>query len=278
MSGGKCRMAQDNAATNVINGVSTGSAGPTPPTSPAAQTGSSQPTAGTGPGRGVLDGAFAILEALARTDDGLGLTALAHTSGLAKASAYRLAEQLVELDAVHREDCRYYIGPRIGRLGQRWQPDPLLRQAAQAPVHHLAVQSGATASLRILHEDKLRLICATTRHGQTCLPMPADPQSTARTATGRVLYAAQPADSVALPDCWTARQWRQLRDSIRDPHATVVDHQDAFPGICCVAAPVWSPNRTCVGAVTVLVQAATPAANLPDLVVHAARRIGDRLR
>jgi DNA-binding IclR family transcriptional regulator len=272
-------MAQDNMATNVINGVLTGSAGPTPPTPAAAQTvPSSRPTAGAGPGRGVLDGAFAVLEALAGTADGLGLTALARTSGLAKASAYRLAEQLVELGAVHRQDYRYFIGPRIGRLGQCWQPDPLLRQAAQAPVHHLAVQSGATAALRILHEDTLRLICATARHGQACLPMPADPQSTARTATGRVLFAAQPAGSAALPDCWTAHQWQELRDGIRDPYSTVVDHEDAFPGICCVAAPVWSPSRTCAGAVTVLVQAPTPAANLPDLVVHAARRIGDRLR
>jgi DNA-binding IclR family transcriptional regulator len=64
-------------------------------------------------------------------------------------------------------------------------------------------------------------------------------------------------------------------------HATVVDHQEAFPGICCVSAPVWWPNGSCAGAVTVLLQAAKPPPNLPnlrDLVVCAARRIGARLR
>jgi IclR-like helix-turn-helix domain-containing protein len=35
-------------------------------------------------GRAVLDGAFAVLDALARADEGLGLTALARASGLAK--------------------------------------------------------------------------------------------------------------------------------------------------------------------------------------------------
>jgi IclR helix-turn-helix domain len=90
-------------------------------------------------GRRVLDGAFAILEALSRADDGLGLTALARASGLAKASAYRLAEQLVSLGAVQRVDCRYYIGARIDRMGQGWQPNPGLRKAAQVPVRALAV-------------------------------------------------------------------------------------------------------------------------------------------
>ena len=228
--------------------------------------------------RGVLDGAFAVLDALARADDGLGLTALARAAGLAKTSTYRLAEQLASLGAVQRVDQRYFIGSRIGRIGQRWQPDPVLRQAAQAPVHTLAVQSRAMASLRILHEDRLLVICTTVPHGHAYMPHPADAESTARTATGRVLYATRTDTDVALPGCWTAHEWRRLRASTRDLHATVIDHQDAFPGICCVSAPVWWPDGTCGGAVTVVLEAAKPAAHLPDLVVRAARRIAAALR
>ena len=58
---------------------------------------------------------------------------LARATGLAKTSAYRLAEQLVSLGAVQRSDHRYYLGARIGRLGRLWQPDPVMRRAAQAP-------------------------------------------------------------------------------------------------------------------------------------------------
>ena len=219
-----------------------------------------------------------MLEALAREEDGLGLTALARATGLAKTSAYRIAEKLVTLGAVQRVEHHYYLGSRIGHLGQRWQPDPRLRQAAQESVHALAVQSRAMASLRILHEDRLRVICTTVPHGHAYLPQPADSQSTARTATGRVLYAAQASSGTTLPACWTVREWQQLRDSIHDLHATVVDIQDAFPGICCVSAPVWWPNGTCAGAVTILLQAAKPTADLPDLVVCAARRIGTKLQ
>ena len=228
--------------------------------------------------RGVLDGAFAVLEPLANTHAHFGLTDLARANGLAKTSAYRLAEQLVALGAVQRVGPRYYIGARLGRLGQRWQPDPVLRQAAQASVHALAVQSRAPASLRILHDDTLRVICATVPHGHACMPAPIDRESIARTATGRVLYGAESAsDAALLPGCWTPREWRQLRESIRDPHATVIDHQEAFPGICCVSAPVWWPNGRCAGALTALVQCATPPPALPDLVSRTARRIAARL-
>jgi DNA-binding IclR family transcriptional regulator len=229
-------------------------------------------------GRTVLDGAFAVLGALAHADEGLGLTALAHASGLAKSSAHRLAEQLVALGAVERFNHRYYVGPRMMRIGQRWQPEPLLRRCAQRPVHSLAVQSRAMASLRILNENRLRFICAAVPHGHAYMPDHLDPESIARTATGRVLYAAEPPGKVSLPDCWTRREWRNVRESLGDPRATVIDHQDAVAGLCCVSAPVWWPNGACAGAVTVTLQAEDLPAGLPGLVAYTAGRIGAGLQ
>jgi DNA-binding IclR family transcriptional regulator len=229
-------------------------------------------------GRGVLDGAFSVLDALAHFDEGLGLTALARATGLAKTSAHRLAEQLVTLGAVQRFDHRYYVGPRMLRIGQRWQPEPLLRRCAQGPVHALAVQSRAMASLRILHEHRLRYICAAVPHGHAYMTDHVDPESIARTATGRVLYAAQPPGEVALPDCWTQREWCNLRESLQDPRATVVDHQDAVAGMCCVSAPVWWPDGDCAGAVTVTVQADDLPAGLRGLVSYTAGRISAALQ
>ena len=224
-------------------------------------------------GRRVLDGAFSILDALAHADEGLGLTALSHASGLAKSSAHRLAEQLVTLGAAERLNHRYFVGPRMMRIGQRWQPEPLLRRCAQRPVHALAVQSRAMASLRTIHENRLRYIFAAVPQGHAYMPDHLDPESIARTATGRVLYAAQPPGAVALPDCWTQREWRNVRESLGDPRATVIDHQDAVAGLCCVSAPVWWPNGACAGAVTVTLQAEDLPAGLPGLVAYTAGRI-----
>jgi DNA-binding IclR family transcriptional regulator len=229
-------------------------------------------------GRTVLDGAFSVLDALAQADEGLGLTALARVSGLAKTSAHRLAEQLVALGAVERFNHRYYVGPRMMRIGQRWQPEPLLRQCAQRPVHSLAVQSRAMTSLRILNENRLRYICAAVPHGHACMPDHIDPESIARTATGRVLYATRPAGDGDPPDCWTQREWRNFRASMRDPRATVIDHQDAVPGLCCVSAPVWWPDGTCAGALTVSVHANRLPIFLPILVSDKACHVSAALQ
>jgi IclR helix-turn-helix domain len=165
-------------------------------------------------GRGVLDGAFAVLDALAHADDGLGLTALARASGLAKTSTYRLAEQLVALGAVQCVEHRYYVGELIGRIGQRWQPDPLLRRAAQRPVHTLAVQASAMASLRVLHEQRLRLICATAARGQACIPedhRPVASQPSAEASTEQARNAARATGRPALASVGRSRNGSMTR-------------------------------------------------------------------
>ena len=51
-------------------------------------------------GRGVLEGAFALLEALRQHGDEAGVTELAVACGVPKSTAHRLLEQLVALDRV----------------------------------------------------------------------------------------------------------------------------------------------------------------------------------
>ena len=75
-------------------------------------------------GRGVLDGALAVLDALGAADDGLGLSALVRATGLAKASAYRSPNSSRVFGAAQRLGRRYYVGERIGRIGRRWEPAP----------------------------------------------------------------------------------------------------------------------------------------------------------
>jgi DNA-binding IclR family transcriptional regulator len=224
-------------------------------------------------GRAVIDGVFAVLDALARADTGLGLSDLSRQSGLAKASAYRLAEQLVGLGAVRRHERRYYIGPRLGRIGQRWQPDPPLQIVAKPWVHTLAVQSKTIASISILVEGRLHLVCATAPRGHPGIPAPAH-DVLGRTATGQVLYAARHGGATADPNSRTPAEWNRLRSSIREPHAAVIEQQDVLPGVCCVSAPVWYPNGRCAGAVTALIESKTIPPTLRDLVVRTARGIG----
>jgi len=224
-------------------------------------------------GRAVLDGAFAVLDALARAEAGLGLSDLSRQSGLAKASAYRLAEQLAGLGAIRRHERRYYIGARLGRIGQRWQPDPSLRVAARPWLRTLAVQSKAIASMTTLVDGRLHLVCASAPRGYPEIPAPGH-DVIGRTAAGQVLYAARHPGATGDPDCRTAAAWRGLRSSIRDLHAAVVDQQDVLPGVCCVSVPAWYPDGRCAGAVTAIIESDRIPPPLRDLVLRTARGIG----
>ncbi|HEX4702173.1 MAG TPA: helix-turn-helix domain-containing protein [Pseudonocardiaceae bacterium] len=70
----------------------------------------------TAGGRGVLEGAFSLLEVLARMGEA-GLTRLATGAGLPKATTHRLLDQLVGLGIVQRRAGRYRMGPHMFHLG-----------------------------------------------------------------------------------------------------------------------------------------------------------------
>ncbi|MEE6177734.1 IclR family transcriptional regulator [Mycobacterium sp. 050134] len=220
----------------------------------------------------MLTGAFAVLDAVAHAEDGIGLTALVHATGLAKTSAYRLAEQLVKLGAAQRVDHRYYIGSRLAKYGKRWQPDPILRRAARDPIHNLAAELHAAASMCVLDGGRIRIVTAAAPRGRAWTLSDLDRDAAARTATGRVLYGTQPHGEVR-PGRWTPTEWQQLRDTLRNPHAIIAEHRDPIPDMNCVAAPVWHSNGHCAGAVSCTICAPAPPPQLPNRVLQAARQI-----
>ena len=139
------------------------------------------------------------------------------------------------------------------RIGQRWQPDPLLRRSARAPVHTLAVQSRAIASLRILDETSAPLYLWRAPHGHAYMPDAADPNR---------LPAPPPDASSTRPNPPATSRFLTAGPDVngatsaspsRDPHATVVDHRTRLPA--CFAyqrpcggrmgpAPAQSPSRS----------------------------------
>lgn len=224
-------------------------------------------------GRGVLQGAFALLDVLSHADNGLGVTELARKTGFAKTTVYRLAEQLVEVGAAQRVEYRYFVGPTIGRLGRCWQPDPQLRQAAYEPVRDLAAQAQTAAAVYVMHERRAHLVTAAVSRGQSWLPpSDLDAESLPRTPVARVLLAPASSKTTAV-----IAEPRRLRSDLRDWRRIVIDEQDAADGIRWVAAPIWRSEERCVAAIATLVVAPIVAPGLKDLVMRAARQIGQRL-
>ncbi|MEU1271304.1 helix-turn-helix domain-containing protein [Streptomyces sp. NPDC005799] len=198
-------------------------------------------------GRGVLEGAFALLRAVERAE-GARLTRLAAQCGLPKTTAHRLLEQLIELGAVQRSGVGYGIGPRVYQLGQRWQPFPGLRTAAREPARRLAAATGMAVGLNVLWQGQTLVLDWTPGRASSVGSPDTEATWPWYTAAGKVLVAgAHP----GLPVGPLPALWRREAESIRDLGAAF-DREGVLEGVCCVAVPLYGPDRAPIAALSVL--------------------------
>lgn len=226
-------------------------------------------------GRGVLEGAFCVLDVLSRAPDGLGLSELSRECGLPKATTFRLVEQLVEVGAVQRHDRCYFVGKLLVRLGQSWQPHAQLRRSALEPVEMLTRLARSAVVVTVLDGDRVQVVTA-ARGTVSDLPQ-VRPGSDLphRTAAGRVLLANRPDGDP--PAGFSASEWRRLRADLRRRGAVAMDHQDVAPGLCCVAAPVCLRDGEVTASISAVVVKRTVPRGLSDLVLRAADKIARNL-
>ena len=224
-----------------------------------------------GGGRGVLDGAFELLEALAAAPAGAGLSELARDTGLPKATAYRLLEQLVGRGAVQRQRQRYYVGATMARIGRQWQPSPALRRASLTPVGELARLAGVEVAVCTLDGDTIRVVRASSGISDAMQRMSTNDELVVRTAAGRVLLAAR--TDRDRPRGFSRAEWDRTRDSVSRHAAVAVDHQDVLPGVFCAAAAIPLSGRHDVAAIGALSIGRSPRPDLPEMVLRAAREV-----
>jgi DNA-binding IclR family transcriptional regulator len=209
-----------------------------------------------GGGRGVLEGAFLVLDALAQLQEA-GLSALAAASGLPKATTHRLLAQLVELGAVEQLGARYRVGYRMLGVGHAWQPYPGLREAARGPLRGLTKATGASAAVCVLRTGRTVLVAGTRgRHAShpavapgSVLPWP--------TAAGKALVATNRSAgllaAVASPASW-ARQSEAIRSS-----GIAVNLEQSAPDIRCLATPIRDAHGETVAALAIQATCANQA-------------------
>ncbi|MET7769557.1 helix-turn-helix domain-containing protein [Nocardia sp. NPDC005366] len=227
-------------------------------------------------GRGVLDSGFQVLQAISEFPEGCGLSVLARSAGLPKATAYRLAEQLVSLGAVQRVEQRYFVGSRLAELGRQWQAAPMLRRAAQRPGRILAALTESMVAVCVLEQGAIHTVTG-FNGADVFLSARPDNDIVFRTALAQVLMDRR-ADAAAPPPGYSATEWRKVRRGIEDNGSVAVDHFDVVSGICCAAAPIrWNGGR---GVATIGCMSLTTRfpPGMPGLVARAAREIEKNLR
>ncbi|MBF6127624.1 helix-turn-helix domain-containing protein [Nocardia brasiliensis] len=225
-------------------------------------------------GRGVLEGAFALLEVLAEGDE-VGLTQLASAAGLPKATAYRLLNQLVVEGAVQRRSGRYQIGPRVYRLGQTWQPARLLRAASARPLGQLTAASDRGGfSLAVTDRGHTMLIGGIGREIDEIFPLRAGVLLPPGTAAEQALALGRTVTTP--PTGYSQREWsRQL--AVTRERGLAYDTDMTRFGLACVAAPVRGPSGEVVAALAATVADLPRVPAVAEAVLRAAGLVSANL-
>ncbi|GAB2622328.1 transcriptional regulator [Paractinoplanes abujensis] len=99
----------------------------------------------------VLGKAFLLFSAFDGARTTLGLTDLSRRSGIPKATAYRLAQELVDLNLLERAESGYRLGWRMYELGQLVPGPANLRHVARPALMDLHSATRAAVHLAVPH-------------------------------------------------------------------------------------------------------------------------------
>lgn len=213
-------------------------------------------------GHSVLERGFRLLGAFDAEGGALRLAELARRAKLPKATAFRLASQLVSLGALERTGDTYRLGLRLFELGssvshQRRLRDkalPLMEDLYEAT--HETVHLGVRDGLNVLYLEKIL-----GRHSAAVPTQVGTRRPLYCTALGKAILAhSDPSLVQAVIDAgltrltpYTITSPERLADQLAVARAEGVayDHEEYHLGTTCVAAPLLGHSQRAEGALSV---------------------------
>ncbi|TDC79831.1 IclR family transcriptional regulator [Streptomyces hainanensis] len=220
------------------------------------------PDPASDPTNSVLGKVRPILEAFTADDAALSLAELVRRTGVAKATVYRLAQELVLWGLLERAGSGYRLGLRLFEIGQRVHRQRVLREAAQPYMEDLLLVTRETIhfaihdGLDVVYLEKIyphRGLNEESRDGGR-LPLYC-------TATGKAilayspgsLFAAVVGDGLRRVTCHTVTSPGRLRAQLERVRAEgfAVEAEEVRLGYVSMAVPVFSGQNVLVGALSV---------------------------
>lgn len=204
---------------------------------------------------------MALLEALARSEQALGITALASQLGIGKSNVHRLLQALVELGYVRHDPAsgRYAASIRLWELGSTVLANLDLRRLAEAPMRRLLEQTRENVHLSLLDGDDVVYV------HKLDSPQPVRTFSSIggrapayAAATGKAILAWQ---NEAQLESLSRRLARHSPTTIVDPedflremawirnHGYAVSNGEWREGVRGLAAPVREPRGGVIAAI-----------------------------
>lgn len=203
----------------------------------------------------MIDRVALILDAFSGPG-GLTLAQVVERTGLPRSSTHRILEHLVKIRWLAREDGGYSLGLAVLELGGRAAHQNQLRAVALPYLHELHAATGLVVHLTVL--DGPEIVYLDKIGGPFGLRIPSrvgGRQPAHCTAAGKALlaYAGEAARQQALAaaprgrTCRSITTGHQLDQELRRvlDRGVAFDHEEAVPGLGCVASPVGPPDAPC---------------------------------
>ncbi len=226
-----------------------------------------------------------ILEKLAQTPAGLGITDLAEQFDVDKGSMSRLLQTMAAYGFAEKDGDtrRYILGPQIVRLSRLVLARMPLRETAKPFLHQLVEESGECAHLAILAQGQALYIDQVETPSDLRVATGVGTMSPLHaTALGKVLLAWATPSLPAELQSYTVR-------TITDPKSLLlhlelvksqgyaVDDEEYQYGVRCIAVPVFDFRDKCVGAVGVSGPSSRLSLETLAKTIQAVVRIGKAL-
>lgn len=195
----------------------------------------------------------------------IGLSALSRLSGRDKASVYRSLSELLELGYVEQNMTtkHYRLGPTIIRLANVREATVPIRQAVREPLSQLVDAVRETAHVTLLQGTQLVVAsyCQSRHHGTRVEIETAEVLPLHATASGAAILAFSPpalleqvlSEPLAAITHKTLTDPEQLRYKVRAARKSGFGAASGEyeSDVRSTSAPIFGPNDTCIGAVSV---------------------------
>jgi len=208
-----------------------------------------------------LERAAAMLRLLAGGERRLGLSDIASSLGLAKATAHGILRTLQHEGFVEQDpgSGRYQLGAELLRLGTTYLDVHELRARALVWTDDLARSGGEAVYLGVLHLQGVLVVHHVFRPDDSRQVLEVGAmQPLHSTALGKVLSAFDPVAHAELVESkrepFTSRSVTDLDDIERVLDLTraqgfATDAEETWEGVASVAAPIFDRRRMAVGSV-----------------------------
>ena len=211
------------------------------------------------PRRSVLGRVDGIIGAFDDTDGALTLQELTERTGLPKSTVHRMVDQMAAIGWIERDVGGYRIGMRLFEIGGLASRHRRLSEVANPHLRALSVATGLSAQLAILDGTDVVYLERIRIPGFNLPTRLGGRQPAYCTGLGKAMLAFDP---IAAAEVLDQELVGRTSTTLTKPHDLEIeleriaetglafDHQESYPGLACVAAPLRGSGRA-IGAVSV---------------------------